>query len=241
MKTQLGLHMIRRSHEQGHHYFIANLSPEDVDASVPLAVDFASAMWYDPMTGDTTPAEIAGRNIRIRLRSGESRILKTNNMPMDSHAEHVVVPPSSTEEITLQGPWTLTFVDAQPEVTETFQLDTPQTWEGLSPAAAVTMGTGVYTTTLRLTRRQARQHWMLDLGDVRESARVYINGQFIGCAWAVPFVLDCRDALRKGKNEIRIEVTNLPANRIADLDRQGYKWREFNEINVVQLNDQRTT
>jgi hypothetical protein len=103
------------------------------------------------------------------------------------------------------------------------------------------MGTGVYTTTLRLSRRQARQHWLLDLGDVRESARVYVNGQFIGCAWAVPFVLDCRNALRKGKNEIRIEVTNLPANRIADLDRKGYKWRKFNEINVVDLNYQRTT
>lgn len=241
MKTQLGLHMIRRSHEHGHHYFIANLSPNDVYASVPLAVDFASAMWYDPMTGDITPAEFSGNIIRIRLRSGESRILKTNNMPMDSRAERVAVLPSSTEEITLQGPWTLTFVDAQPEVTETFQLDTPQTWEGLSPAAAVTMGTGVYTTTLRLSRRQARQHWMLDLGDVRESARVYINGRFIGCAWAVPFVLDCRDALHKGKNEIRIEVTNLPANRIADLDRKGYKWRKFNEINVVDLNYQRTT
>ena len=233
--------MIRRSHEQGHHYFIANLSPNDVDASVPLAVDFSSATWYDPMTGDITPAEFSGNSIRIRLRSGESRILKTNNMPMDSRAERVADSPSSTEEITLQGPWTLTFVDAQPEVTETFQLDTPQTWEELSRAAAVTMGTGVYTTTLRLTRRQARQHWLLDLGDVRESARVYVNGQFIGCAWAVPFVLDCRDALRKGKNEIRIEVTNLPANRIADLDRKGYKWRKFNEINVVDLNYQRTT
>ncbi len=241
MKTQLGLHMIRRSHEHGHHYFIANLSPNDVDASVPLAVDFASATWYDPMTGDTTPAEFAGNSIRIRLHSGESRILKTNNMPMDSPAERVAIPPSNTEEITLQGPWTLTFVDAQPKVTETFQLDTLQTWEGLSPAAAVTMGTGVYTTTLRLSRRQARQHWMIDLGDVRESARVYINGRFIGCAWAVPFVLDCRDALHKGKNEIRIEVTNLPANRIADLDRKGYKWRKFNEINVVDLNYQRTT
>ena len=92
-----------------------------------------------------------------------------------------------------------------------------------------------------ISRRQARQHWLLDLGDVRESARVYVNGQFIGCAWAVPYVLDCRDALRKGKNEIRIEVTNLPANRIADLDRKGYKWRKFNEINVVDLNYQRTT
>ena len=122
-----------------------------------------------------------------------------------------------------------------------FRLDSLQTWESLSDSAAVFMGTGVYTMTVRLTRKQARQHWKIDLGDVRESARVYINGQFIGCAWAVPFVLDCRNTLRKGNNEVRIEVTNLPANRIADLDRQGYKWRKFNEINVVDLNYRPTT
>jgi hypothetical protein len=103
------------------------------------------------------------------------------------------------------------------------------------------MGTGVYTTTFRLTKQQARQHWMLDLGDVRETARVYLNGRFLGCAWAVPFVLDCRDALQKGKNELRIEVTNLPANRIADLDRKGIKWRKMNEINVVDINYKKTT
>ena len=82
---------------------------------------------------------------------------------------------------------------------------------------------------------------MIDLGDVRESARVYINGQFVGCAWAVPFVLDCRNTLKKGSNEIRIEVTNLPANRIAELDRQGVKWRKMEEINVVDINYKKTT
>ncbi|MBO5204460.1 MAG: glycosyl hydrolase family 2, partial [Prevotella sp.] len=80
----------------------------------------------------------------------------------------------------------------------------------------------------------------IDLGDVRESARVYINGKYIGCAWAVPFVLDCKDALKKGKNEIRIEVTNLPANRIAWMDRQGVEWRKFKEINVVDINYKKT-
>jgi hypothetical protein len=59
---------------------------------------------------------------------------------------------------------------------------------------------------------------------------------FVGCAWAVPFVLDCRDALKAGVNDIRIEVTNLPANRIAEMDRKGVKWRKFNEINIVDIN-----
>ncbi len=271
LKTDLGLHMIRRSNESGHHYFIANLSPNDVDACVPLAVAAGSATWFDPMTGDIVPAEIAENNIRIRLRSGESRILETqqtlprplpiregSNIPLQQESPHKRVttplqsyPPfgggaggearegqgESLESLSVEGfeGWTISLGS------ESFRLDSLQTWESLSDSAAVFMGTGTYTTTFRLSRKQTRQHWLIDLGDVRESARVYINGQFVGCAWAVPFILDCRNTLRKGKNELRIEVTNLPANRIADLDRRGVKWRKFNEINIVDLNYKRTT
>ena len=76
---------------------------------------------------------------------------------------------------------------------------------------------------------------------MRESARVYINGVFVGCAWSVPFVLDCGKAFRKGDNTITIEVTNLPANRIADMDRRKVPWRKFNNINVVDIHYKHTT
>ena len=128
-----------------------------------------------------------------------------------------------------------------PKVEQTFQLDKAQTWETLdNEATRVTMGTGVYTTTLKLDKKQAAKQWQIDLGDVRESARVYVNGTFVGCAWAVPYILDTKSTLKAGANEIRIEVTNLPANRIADMDRKGIKWRKFNEINIVDLNYKKT-
>jgi hypothetical protein len=133
-------------------------------------------------------------------------------------------------------------MEEAPKVTETFTLDHPQTWESLSDETKVTMGTGVYETTITLKKKDLRRafKWEIDLGDVRESARVYINGEYIGCAWSVPFVLDCMLALKAGKNTIRIEVTNLPANRIADLDRKGVKWRKMEEINVVDINYKKT-
>ncbi len=238
MKTQLGLRAIRRKTAEGWHYFIANLSPRDVEGDIALAVPFKGAHWFNPMNGDIQPAAIQGNQLHIALKSGESRILQTSNQPVSTYVPKKA---SRAEEISLQGPWTLRFIDETPKVKETFRLDTLQTWESLSDSAAVTMGTGVYTTTFRLSATQARQSWQIDLGDVRESARVYINGQFVGCAWAVPFILDCGKTLRKGKNQLRIEVTNLPANRIAHLDRQGVEWRKFNEINVVDINYKKTT
>ena len=243
MKSELHLRAIRRKTTDSWHYFMANLTPNDVSSSVALTVPCKSATWYDPMTGDITPAVITNGKVCINLRSGESRILKTSTTSNDSSTNPTSLTCSTnfSEALPITGPWTLTFTEEAPKVDQTFKLDKLQTWETLSPEAAITMGTGVYTTTFRLTKQQARQHWMLDLGDVRESARVYLNGRFLGCAWAVPFVLDCRDALQKGKNELRIEVTNLPANRIADLDRKGVKWRKMNEINVVDINYKKTT
>jgi hypothetical protein len=143
----------------------------------------------------------------------------------------------------LNGKWTLSFVDEAPSVGKTYQLDKLQTWENLDEKTRVTMGTGVYTTHLNLKKKDlADAHvWTIDLGDVRESARVYINNQFVGCAWSVPYVLNCDNALKEGDNQIRIEVTNLPANRISDLDKKGVKWRKMEEINVVDINYKKTT
>ena len=243
MKSQLGLRAIRRQNDDGYHYFIANLTPRDVEADVPLAVAFQRATWYNPMNGDITPAYVHDGMVHIALRSGESRILKVDgndgNDGNDRNSHSSFLSPLSSFHIS--SPWTLSFIESAPRVKETFTLQHPQTWETLSDSAAVTMGTGVYTTTFTMTKAQARQHWMIDLGDVRESARVYINGKIIGCAWAVPFVLDCRDALKKGKNTLRIEVTNLPANRISDMDRRGIPWRKMKEINVVDINYKKTS
>ena len=236
MKSQLHLRSIRRQNDTGYHYFIANLTPNDICQDVALAVPFNSATWYDPMTGDITPALVNNGKVAISLRSGESRILRTSSV---QYAE--AMPQPTKQDFVLPGPWTLSFTEEAPRVPQHFTLDTPQTWETLSKEAAITMGTGVYTTTFRMTKQQARQHWMIDLGDVRESARVYINGQFVGCAWAVPFILDCRNTLKKGKNELRIEVTNLPANRISDMDRRAVPWRKMKEINVVDINYKKTT
>ena len=240
MKKDLGLRAIRRQNNEGYHYFIANLTPNDISGDVALAVPFQGATWYNPMTGDITPAVVRNGKVHIALRSGESCILQTSkNSEFSEYSKNVDYSDYSALPIT--GPWTLSFIDEAPQVGKSFALDKLQTWETLSPEAAVTMGTGVYTTTFKLSKKEAKQHWMIDLGDVRESARVYINDQLVGCAWAVPFVLDCKNTLKKGKNTLRIEVTNLPANRISDMDRRGIPWRKMKEINIVDINYKKTT
>ena len=246
MKLEYGLKAIRRQNESGYHYFIANLTPNDICEDIQLAVDYADALWFDPLTGERYRVNKDGQKIELNLNSGQSMILQTFNQPLNIQENLPVLADSFAieEEVPLNGPWTLTFTEEKPRVEQTFNLTKPQTWETLdNDSAKVTMGTGIYATSLKLTKKDLKQtsKWQIDLGDVRESARVYINGQFIGCAWSVPFTLDCKNTLKAGRNEIRIEVTNLPANRIADYDRRGIKWRKMEEINVVDINYKKTT
>ena len=244
MKTQHCLKAIRRKNPTGHHYFIANLTPDDIEADVPLAVAFQSATLFNPLNGDIIPATITEGKVHLTLRSGQSTILQTWN---EVQNEQFATIPSqqSLKEYPLNGPWQLSFTEEAPRVLQSFTLDKLQTWETLNDdSVKVTMGTGIYATRLKLMQRDLKdaQSWQIDLGDVRESARVYINGQFVGCAWSVPYVLDFKgNILKPGMNDIRIEVTNLPANRIADLDRRGVKWRKMEEINVVDINYKKTT
>ena len=247
MKLECGLKAIRRKNPTGYHYFIANLSSNDIDDRLPLAVSFKDAVWFNPVNGDIIPASISGDSIDICLRSGESMILQTFTESISNQTHSSISNQSNitgkVSSISLSGPWTLSFAEEAPKVNKTFALDKLQTWETLDDdSAKITMGTGIYTTKFKLTKKDdPKGAWTIDLGDVRESARVYINGQFIGCAWSVPFVLDCKQALKVGINELRIEVTNLPANRIADLDRRGIPWRKMEEINVVDINYKKTT
>jgi hypothetical protein len=78
--------------------------------------------------------------------------------------------------------------------------------------------------------------WLLDFGDVRESARVRLNGADAGTAWSLPLRLRLGPHLRPGRNVLELDVTNLAANRIRDLDIRKERWKIMREINFVNIN-----
>ena len=252
MRTEMGLSVIRRKNDSGHHYFVANLTADDVEGYVSLAVPFQSVAVFDPLSGNIYMAPVEEGRVWISLKSGQSLILQTSNEQMHNaqctmlnaqcsmhNGQRSMVngelaePVQELAAIDLNGTWTLSFEDIQ-----TYQLTSLQSWETLDEQAANFMGTGTYETTFTVTAAQlqaASAGFRLNLGDVRESARVWLNGEYLGCAWSVPFELDCLGAVREGTNTLRIEVTNLPANRISAMDREGVVWRIFEDINMSNI------
>ncbi|MEO7413842.1 MAG: glycosylhydrolase-like jelly roll fold domain-containing protein, partial [Opitutaceae bacterium] len=97
--------------------------------------------------------------------------------------------------------------------------------------------------------------WLLDLGDVRESARVKLNGREVATAWSIPYQVRVGEFLKPGRNTLELEVTNLAANRIRDMDGANdpkpdangvlpagasaprkIEWKIMREINFVDIN-----
>lgn len=242
VKTKHGMQFIRRRNDKGHHYFISALQPEGVDGWVTLSVNDADAMIFDPVTGEkgraATRTSGKGLQVYLQLNSGQSLIVQTFDAPVTVEAWSYLQP--QTLALTLDHGWKLDFVESTPSILGTFNIDSPRSWTTLdAPHATTTMATGRYTLEFDLPAIAADE-WVLDLGDVRESARVRINGKEAGTAWCVPFQLAVGKYLQQGKNVVEVEVTNLPANRIAELDRQQVPWRRFKEINVVDLNYKKT-
>ena len=54
----------------------------------------------------------------------------------------------------------------------------------------------------------------LDLGRVRNLARVTLNGKDLGVLWKLPFRVSIAGAALPGKNRLEIKVTNLWPNRL---------------------------
>ena len=239
MKTNFDLSCIRRTNADGYHYFISALTDKDTEAWIPLSVKARSVMFYNPMDGTSGKARIRQSGdkteVFVQLRSGESIILKTFTDADVQVADWAYTVPAD-KAVRLDGKWGLRFVQSAPEVAHVPDSVSLGSWTDLNfEGARTTMATACYTTTFTLDNPAAFADWELILGDVRESARVRINGVEVTPLWAVPFRCNVGKYLRPGENTLEVEVTNLPANRISDMDKQGVKWRIFKDINIAAL------
>jgi len=75
-------------------------------------------------------------------------------------------------------------------------------------------GTAIYNNQFQLKKVAKGQKVMLSLGAVTAMAKIYINGVYAGGLWTAPYELDMTAFVKKGNNELKIEVVNNWMNRL---------------------------
>lgn len=243
IKKDFGISYIRRSNESGYHYFITALQEKNTEGWVPLSVSAQSVLFYNPLNGERGKARLRSINghteVFLQLNSGESLLLKTFTN-VDVQVPDWNYWTTARVEQALPDKWGFKFIESAPTVVSSPDSVQLGSWTELPVSEAKhTMATACYTLAFDVDKSSAPA-WMIDLGDVRESARVRVNGQEVATLWSVPYRCLIGNYLRQGRNILEIEVTNLPANRIAEMDRRSIPWRIFKEINLIDLNYNKT-
>lgn len=240
-----GIHLLRRTNEAGgHNYFISMLGNDTISGPVTLATPGLSAMIFDPLTGKNGLAETISSTdstmtVSLQLLPGQTLLVKTYPEVMEAPAWQYTVAGGTPR--TIDRGWTLSFLESQPAITDTFAIDSLIDWTRLPlPEAKQNFGTGRYSVSFTLDDPSQADDWILDAGDVRESARVTVNGHDAGTIWSVPFILSVGEWLKPGENEIILDVTSLQANRIAQFERDGVEWRKFKDANIASVTNART-
>ena len=120
------------------------------------------------------------------------------------------------EPLTLKGDWTVKF-DSKWGAPEEIKLPELISWtDHASDGVKYYSGTGTYFKTINVSANWLEPgHFVnIDLGNVRELAEIFVNGQSAGVLWKPPFRTEITSLLKAGKNELKIEVVNLWINRL---------------------------
>ncbi len=230
-----GLEFVRRRDGDSVIYFLANRTDEHFDGWLPLAASGQSAVLFDPLHGTSGVGAVrhdpSGRlEVGLQLGAGQSMLLRALPRPAAGAAW---VYQREMEPVALGAEtWRVEFLRGGPKLPAAWTTSTLWSWtEAPDPAARDFSGTARYQTTFS-ARSTPADGWLLDMGDVQSTARVYINDQMVGDVWCHPFRLDVGGALHAGRNSLRVDVSNLMANRVAAMDRAQVPWQKFFFVNI---------
>jgi hypothetical protein len=227
-----GLDFLRRKMKDGKGYYLVNHTTNEINGYVTIGCPAKSVIIMDPQTGVTGEARIDSRNgntdVYLRVKPGQALLLRTYEEKIDAPAWEYFT--ESGDPVELTGPWDVSFISGGPRLPGKVRMQELRSWTRFGKEAEAFSGTARYTIQFENPDPDVRA-WLLELGDVRESARIWVNGEYLDCLWANPF--ETRIRLKRGINTLEMEVSNLPANRLRDLELSGKEWKIFYDINMV--------
>ncbi len=218
-----GLSFIRKKTPKGAAYFITNLNAQFTEGSISLKKLAGNYELWDPLT-DAKSYGKKGSDAWLSLAPGQSVIIQ----PVAKTPSVLVsVVPKVRTEIE-PGNLRVQIGEKSVSIPEFTYYTFVDTTKADTPSAR-------YTFDLTLSSDQIAQAKVLHLAELRDMAKVRINGKDLGVIWSLPFQLAIPEGILQEQNSVEIEVISNAANRIRKMDQQGVVWKNFYEINFVDI------
>jgi len=169
-------------------------------------------------------------DIFLQLAPGESCIVQTSaTKPAGNKFPYTE---SAGDPIAIEGNWNVKFLSGGPVLPEATTVNSLRSWTDLTIAGVKEFsGTAEYSISFKKPSVVA-DAWLLNLGDVKESATIILNGKKITTLIGPYYSVTIPAAQVKPDNQLQIIVTNGMANRMIDLDKKGVQWKKFYNINM---------
>lgn len=226
-----GLRFLKMNREGETWYMVFNCGLEPVDAFINIGTDAKNYVLYDPMSGEITLAERKGKTVHLQLDEEKSVFVRCAEKRMDV-PKHAYIAPDQ-EKTGIKGLWKVEFKEGGPVFPGNIQMDDLMSWtKAGDPETERFAGTAKYA--VEFNHQGSQTTAILDLGVVKDCARVILNGVPAGTVMGPSYRIRV-DNLIQGKNLLEVEVTNVAANRIRDMDIRGVEWRKFYDINLVNI------
>lgn len=200
-------------------YFLSNQSEQPVAALGRFRVAGRASEIWRAVTGETGAIEaerksIGGTALSLKFEPKESLFVL---FPMEQAQRTGSLQtnpfPNLVRAATLEGPWEVSFDPAWGGPAQTTFASLIDWITSNNDGIRYYSGQATYQNTFAFLQSDARRHF-LDLGAVKNLAQVYLNGENLGVVWTAPWRVEITGHLKPGRNELKIEVTNLWPNRL---------------------------
>lgn len=233
--TEKGLSFIRKKNPDGFTYFINNRSDKKLDDWIPINAKASTVALFDAMTGEKGLAvwRTAGNStieVLLKLNPFASVIVQTFNTKKTGALFPYIQAVGNSQAI--NGEWAIEFLQGGPVLPTKVFSHKLSSWTDLDGDEVKNFsGTAKYSTRFQKPGGHSSA-WLLDLGQVHETAEVFLNGHKMATLIGPNFQVVISDENVKKLNTLEIIVSNLMANRIAYMDRNNIPWKKFYNTNM---------
>jgi len=203
-------------------YFVSNTQMAYADAECTFRVHNRKPSFWHADTGVVEPCTAytrvaGGMKLRLQLPpAGSVFVVFSGAVTADLPEAPVKVEGKPLLPLEITGPWEVHFPPKR-GAPESCTFEKLVSWTEMpDDGIKYFSGTATYVKEFEVpaAKLAAGKKMELSLGELRNVAEVTLNGKNLGILWKPPYTVDVTGVVREGKNELKIDITNVWANRI---------------------------